>query len=280
MIENFHRAIGLVSRIVYLAALLVCGPCLASPVVLSRNGAYVAVEPYAPNIVRITIATDYGTAVAAPGYGFIATADSHGFEHTQDAGGDDFRSSALQLHVDAPPLPAAPSAGERYFAPSLPPIALEIKNARGEIVLAMTGWQMAPHTVNGEHTFQVGASFTAPADEHFYGLGQNQDGILDLRGRTIDCKHWYDDPHGESVCVPFMVSSRGYGIVWDNPSDTHVYPGVNGRTLWQSEVGERVSFFVVLGDNADSLYTGYAKLTGRTPIPPKAAFGLIQSKAR
>jgi len=280
LIGNHHRAIRPAKRIVCLAALLLSGPCLASPVVLNRNGAYLAVESYAPNIVRITIAADYGTAVAPPGYGFIGGPDPHGFTHTEDSGGDTFRSSALRLHVDPEPRPGTPSPAERYFAPALPPVALEIRNARGEAVLAMTGWHMAPHVINGEHTYQVGASFTAPADEHFYGLGQNQEGILDLRGRTIDCKHFYDEPHGETVCIPFMVSSRGYGIVWDNPSDTHVYPGVNGRTLWQSEVGERVSFFVVLGDGADALYAGYAKLTGRTPLPPKAAFGLIQSKAR
>jgi alpha-D-xyloside xylohydrolase len=271
--------VSLAGRMACLATVMLWGSCLASPVVVTRNGAYVAIESYAPNIVRITIATDYATAAAPPGYGFIASAEQNGLEHTRDAGGDDFRSNSLQLHIDAPPPAAAPSVGERYFAPALPPVALEIRNAGGEL-LAMTGWQKAPHTVNGERTFQVGASFTAPADEHFYGLGQNQEGILDLRGRTMDCRHFYDDPHGETVCVPFMVSSRGYGIVWDNPSDTHVYPGVNGRTLWQSQVGERVSFFVIVADDSDALYTGYAKLTGRTPIPPRAAFGLIQSKAR
>lgn len=36
---------------------------------MNRNGAYVAIESYAPSIVRITIATDYATAVAPPGYG-------------------------------------------------------------------------------------------------------------------------------------------------------------------------------------------------------------------
>ena len=280
MIENCRGTAGPASRIVCALALLLCGPCFASPLVLNRNGAYVAVEAYAPNIVRVTIATDYAAAAAPAGYGFIANAAARPFEHSENAGGDDFRSSALSLHIDAPPAPAVPSAGERYFAPSLPPVALEIRNARGAPVLAMTGWQMAPHTVNGEATFQVGASFDAPAGEHFHGLGQNQEGILDLRGRTIDCKHFYDEPHGETVCIPFMVSSRGYGIVWDNPSDTHIYPGVNGRTLWESAVGERVSFFVILGDDADALYAGYAQLTGRTPLPPRAAFGLIQSKAR
>jgi alpha-D-xyloside xylohydrolase len=45
-------------------------------------------------------------------------------------------------------------------------------------------------------------------------------------------------------------------------------------------MGERVSFFVITGNSSDELYSGYARLTGKTPIPPKAAFGLIQSKAR
>ena len=39
---------------------------------------------------------------------------------------------------------------------------------------------------------------------------------MDLAGRTIDCSHWYDAPAGEQVCVPMLVSSRNYAIVWDN----------------------------------------------------------------
>ena len=173
MIDDRQESTGHASRFIYVIALLLCGPCFASPAVLSRNGAYVAVEAYAPNIVRVTIATDYATAATPPGCGFIADALPHGFAHGESAGGDDFNSSALRLHIDGPSLPAVPSSGERYFAPSLPPVALEIRNARGAPVLAMTGWQMAPHRVNGEATFQVGASFDAPADEHFYGLGQS-----------------------------------------------------------------------------------------------------------
>src|ERR1700712_2622049 len=96
----------------------------------------------------------------------------------------------------------------------------------------------------------------------------------------FDPRHNYDAPAGETVCVPFMVTNRGYGIVWDNPSDTHVSPGLNGRTIWQSQVGERVSFFVITGATTDEIYAGYRRLTGATPIPPKAAFGFIQSKQR
>ena len=91
---------------------------------------------------------------------------------------------------------------------------------------------------------------------------------------------YYDAPAGETVCVPFMVTNKGYGIVWDNPARTLVWPGLHSSTRWQSQVGERVSFFVISGDTTDDIYAGYAKLTGETPLPPKAGFGLIQSKAR
>jgi alpha-D-xyloside xylohydrolase len=186
----------------------------------------------------------------------------------------------MSLQVAAQPWPNAPSQMERYFAPSLPPVSLTFAKPDGSQILQMSGWEMSPHVVNGEKTFRVGASFHAPADEHYYGLGQNQEGILDYRGRTIDCKHYYDAPAGETVCVPFLVTNKGYGIVWDNPSDTVVSAGLHGRTAWHSNVGERVSFFVITGASLDDLYAGYRKITGVTPLPPKAAFGYIQSKAR
>jgi alpha-D-xyloside xylohydrolase len=250
---------------------------------LDREGAWVSVEAYGPNIVHVTIAADKGEALKAAGYGILTKAsDNAPFKRTSGKDGDTFTSAGMSVHVNAAPPPHVPSQGEKYFASSLAPVGLQIKNAKGEQVLAMTGWEMSPQTVNTEKTYQVGASFAPLADEHYYGLGQNQEslGPLDLRGRVIDCKHWYDAPAGESVCVPFMVSSKGYGIVWDNPSATRFVGAVNGRTGFQSNVGERVSFFVITGSTPEEIYSGYARLTGKTPIPPKAAFGLIQSKAR
>jgi alpha-D-xyloside xylohydrolase len=247
---------------------------------VDRHGSYVAVEPYGPNIVRITLATDPALADAAPGYGVNGKPDAGGWTRRSDAGADVFASAAIAVRLAAQPWPKIPTQSERYFMPSLPPVALTVTRADGTPLAEMTGWEMGPHVVNGEKTFRVGATFAAPADEHYYGLGQNQEGVLDLRGRTIDCRHNYDAPAGETVCVPFMVTNKGYGIVWDNPSATTVSPGLHNATHWQSEVGERVSFFLIAGATADEIYAGYARLTGETPLPPKAAFGLIQSKAR
>jgi alpha-D-xyloside xylohydrolase len=254
---------------------------VAAPLaLLDRGGSQVSIESYAPNIVRITISLDKNLALAPPGFGIIAATDDTGWKHRATASGDEFSSNVMSVDVKAQPWPGPPTQMERYFSPSLPPVSLTVSKIGGASILKMSGWEMAPRVVNGEKTFRVGATFHAPADEHYYGLGQNQEGVLDYRGRTIDCKHFYDAPAGETVCVPFMVTNKGYGIVWDNPSETVVSAGLHGQTTWRSSVGERISYFVIAGATLDELYAGYRKLSGATPLPPKAAFGYIQSKAR
>ncbi|MBL8271916.1 MAG: hypothetical protein JNL55_36290, partial [Steroidobacter sp.] len=206
---------------------------------LDRNGSFVSIEPYAPNIVRVTLSLEKERVSAPAGPGFVASLDTNGWRHEVAASGDKYISPSLSVEVKAQPAPGPPNQMQRYFAPSLPPVSVTVRKPGGETLVEMSGWELAPHTVNGEQTFRVGASFVAPPDEHYYGLGQNQEGILDHRGRTLDCKHNYDAPAGETVCVPFLVTNKGYGILWDNPSSTTVSAGLQGRTTWQSKVGER-----------------------------------------
>jgi alpha-D-xyloside xylohydrolase len=68
--------------------------------------------------------------------------------------------------------------------------------------------------------------------------------------------------------------------MWDNPSKTTVAFGFNDQTRWTSEVGQRVSFFVIAGKTYDEIYSGYRLLTGDTPMLPKSAYGYIQCKQR
>jgi alpha-D-xyloside xylohydrolase len=157
----------------------------------------------------------------------------------------------------------------------------------------MTDWSMSvPNHKDGNASvlndkrpsdppfYQVGATFVSPDDEHYYGLGQNHEGFLDHRGRRIECWHNYTATAAPSICVPFLVTNKGYGIVWDNPSKTVIEPGFNEQTRWTSEVGDRVSFFVIAGNTTDEIYAGYRLLTGTTPMLPKAAYGFIQCKQR
>ena len=73
---------------------------------------------------------------------------------------------------------------------------------------------LEPATVQGEKTFHIQQKWEAQ-DESLYGLGQMQLGIVDIKGYDIDL--WQ---HNTNVVVPFLVSSRGYGILWDNTSFT------------------------------------------------------------
>jgi alpha-D-xyloside xylohydrolase len=70
-------------------------------------------------------------------------------------------------------------------------------------------------TVQGENTFHLRQEWLPNDDESLYGLGQQQLGIIDLKG--YDLNLWQ---HNTNVVVPFLVSSRGYGILWDNASYT------------------------------------------------------------
>ena len=273
-----------------------------APLVLQRDGRTISLEPYAPNILRVTFGIDRAAVMKPPGYGFATEPSAQGWTHARDAaGGDVFRSAKMAVRVApgalAPdqlpqglPLDALNrQLREKYFGrwkdPNTFNDALRITDAAGKTLLRMRTWTMAPELPEaaqadaGAGSFRVAATFESPAGEHYYGLGQQQQGWMDLRDHEIRCWHDYSALGGENVCVPFMVSSLGYGLVWDNPSKTTIKLGFNGQNVWSSEVGDRVSYFVIAGNSADEIYEGYRRLTGVTHLLPWRVYGYIQSKA-
>jgi alpha-D-xyloside xylohydrolase len=292
MIRTLHLAAAT------LAALLAsCDARAQSPqILLDRGGSTIALDPYAPNIVRITLSLQKEPATAAPGYGFVAHPAVDGWSQQQDAQGDVYRSQRLQVSV-ATNRPGKHLATHddiaKFFNGSAPPAHITIATPDGKKLTEMIGWSMSvPNYKDGDASvlndkrpsdppfYQVGATFVSPDDEHYYGLGQNQEGFLDRRGHRIECWHNYTATAAPSICVPFLVTNKGYGIVWDNPSRTVIEPGFNEQTRWTSEVGDRVSFFVIAGKTTDEIYAGYRQLTGATPMLPKAAYGFVQCKQR
>ncbi len=278
--------------VVYLSSASAQNP----PVVLDRDGSTVALEPYASNVIRVTLSLNKNQAVAAPGYGFTATPATEGWSQQKGARGDIYRSARLIVTVEAN-HPWKPTATQidigKFFSGSNPGVSILFQTPEGKTLLRMTDWRMSvPNHKDGDAAvlydkrpsdssfYQVGATFASPDDEHYYGLGQNQEGFLDHRGHRVECWHNYTATAAPSVCVPFMVTNYGYGIIWDNPSKTVIEPGFNERTSWTSEVGDRVSFFVIAGSTLNEIYAGYRLLTGTTPMLPKAAYGYIQCKQR
>ena len=281
-----------------LPAVFVSAQTASQRVVLDRKGETIILEPYAHNIIRVTLALRRPAALAAPGYGISGKPDARGWSASNSATEDIYASDQLVVSVDRPHPPAHPPLPTqvsiaRYFNGSTPGAHITFRTPQGEQLLALTGWsQSVPNHKDGTAGidrdrrspdapfYTVGASFTSPPDEHYYGLGQNQEGFLDLRGHTIRCWNDYTAPAAPSWCIPLMISSRGYGLLWDNPSKTTIEPGFNEETRWSSQVGDRVSFFVIAGPAPARIFSGFRLLSGPTPLLPKAAYGYIQCKQR
>ncbi|HTJ14714.1 MAG TPA: TIM-barrel domain-containing protein [Dinghuibacter sp.] len=91
---------------------------------------------------------------------------------------------------------------------------LTITGPKGETLLQETDRDQ-PQFTQGSEAFTVSATFASPADESLYGLGQQQNGWIDLRGKTLTLLQ-----QNSNVAVPFLVSSRNVGLLWDNYSIT------------------------------------------------------------
>jgi len=238
------------------------------------------------------------TAVHAEGDSVLATADRGHFRFT--AWGENI------VHVAWFPTPRPtplPMWGIEPRRPEAPGLDVEVRSGawrlttaqvqvdlaadatcgfhrEGEELARLQGVGLTPIHLSGEATYHVHATFGAYRGEAYYGLGQHQRDWMDHTHWDVKLWHDYKAEGGEIIGIPFLVTNRDYAVVWDNPARSWIFPGGGGRTLWWSEVGEAVSFFLIAGAGADALYSGYRTLTGETPLPPRAALGYIQCKQR
>jgi len=126
----------------------------------------------------------------------------------------------------------------------------------------------------GSKTYTINQSFALDKDEAIYGLGQQQRGKLSLRNARINMVQGNTDDY-----VPFLVSTKGYGLFWDNYSPT-VFEDKPENTSFISEVGDCIDYYFMLGGNIDGSIAGMRELTGQAPMFPLWTFGYWQSKER
>ena len=89
-------------------------------------------------------------------------------------------------------------------------------NSHGQVLLqeaAGGGKIMTSAELMQEKTYHIQQLFNSPDDEAFYGLGGHQNSIMNYKGHDVDL--WQ---HNMVEAVPFLVSSKNYGILWDNTS--------------------------------------------------------------
>lgn len=93
---------------------------------------------------------------------------------------------------------------------------VSFRDAAGRVVLAESGAPaFAPASAEGQPYLAVAQQFNRGTDEGFYGLGQHQFGQMNYNGKDVELAQ-----HNMDVAVPFVVSTRNYGLLWDNNSIT------------------------------------------------------------
>ncbi len=99
---------------------------------------------------------------------------------------------------------------------------VKVCNAQGQPVFTATNHQFK----DGEATL----SFVSPDNEFLYGLGQFQDGYSNVRGLSRRLTQV-----NTQISIPMLISSKGYGILWNNYGLTEFNPCSQSVSLKKSE---------------------------------------------
>lgn len=122
--------------------------------------------------------------------------------------------------------------------------------------------------------FKITVRFESDPKEKLFGMGQYQMPILDLKGSVLPLEQ-----RNSQVSVPFVVSNKGYGMLWNNPSTGEAAFGTN-ITKWISDESDMVDYWITADDTPAQIVTNYTECVGRAPVMSKDYLGLWQCKLR
>ena len=121
---------------------------------------------------------------------------------------------------------------------------------------------------------QITVRFEARPGERLYGMGQYQQPNLDLAGCVLELAQ-----RNSQASVPFVVSSHGYGMLWNSPAVGEACFAANGA-IWTSRAAHEIDYWITAADTPAQIVRNYAQVTGTAPMMPDYALGLWQSKLR
>lgn len=104
-------------------------------------------------------------------------------------------------------------AGKMSASVSLKNGQVKFYNAKGETFLSQASETIAPIDVEGKPFLAIKQGFNHGTKDAYYGLGQHQNGQMNLNGEDVLLAQ-----HNMDVAVPFVVSDKNYGVLWDNNS--------------------------------------------------------------
>lgn len=122
--------------------------------------------------------------------------------------------------------------------------------------------------------FELKVRFEASKDEKIFGMGQYQQDYLDLKNSKLELAL-----RNSQATVPFYISNKGYGFLWNNPAIGDVTFAKN-LTEWHAKATKEMDFWITAGDTPHEIEEQYAAVAGTVPMMPDYAMGYWQCKLR
>ena len=128
--------------------------------------------------------------------------------------------------------------------------------------------------IEGTQNYRLTAHFEAKEGERFYGMGQYQQPHLNLKGCRLELAQ-----RNSQVTIPFVVSSRDYGFLWNLPAIGQAV-FANNVTEWTARSARQLDFWVCAGETPARVVENYAAVSGTVPVMPEKLLGFWQCKLR
>jgi len=154
--------------------------------------------------------------------------------------------------------------------------SITYQDVDGKQIVQEANRKLTPTKINGENTYRAESFVNIYGSrEALYGLGQHQAGVWNYRGESVDISQ-----DNTAIAVPFLVSSNGYGIFWNNTSRSRFNNRFANYLYISSEVADVIDYYFFYGPDLDKVVASYRELTGQAPMFGKWAYGFWQCKNR
>lgn len=241
----------------------------AGALLVRFGGETIRIEPWGPDALRVR--SRPGLAVAAPHVDALLAPAPAEATVVIDGSRASIANGRLraELHVK-----------ERYGADVKREVVIRyLRTDTGEELLAEARPHFAgPRTRSfkalASGSWRLEAHFRAYEGEALWGLGQPQHGAMNLKGASTTLLQ-----QNAHVAIPFVISSRGYGFLWNNPAAGRCDFARN-ITRWTAEATGGLDYWVVAGDSPREILRAYYQATGPSPDLPGWALGFWQCKLR
>ena len=179
-------------RLLSLTALLLLFACgQNNTITIPCQESTVRLQVVAPEIVRVSVSPD-GKFNDRQSLAVVPQKGSCAFTKTVEEGIVRVKTDSLTVEVDK-------ATGAVFFF-----------RADGTLLTGNARSTFQPIEVEGKQAYSVRTQLSSTPDESFYGLGQHQAGEFDHKNRSEELFQY-----NTKVSVPMVVSTKGYGLMFD-----------------------------------------------------------------